>query len=266
MQGRIGPDGPVALISLPCPVLCVTAEHRPGRGLSVHGSGQRLITPDRAHRFLASLGLELSGSIRLRAAMPAGGGAGASTASLLALARLANASQPPETLAQACIRSEGASDPLMFDRPERLLWASREGQVLRALPPLPRMEVIGGFLGPARRTDPKDATFPDIADLILPWEEAARAGDLGALANLSTVSARRTIALRGGPDDTSEYLMRDLGALGFVIAHTGSVRGYLFAPGRIPANARTLLRAAGIRGVVQFGVGGEGCPTRSSCS
>lgn len=255
LQGRAGPGGPVALISVPCPALAVEGWHRPGPGLSVHGSGQRLITAERSRRFVAGLGRDLSGRVRLRAAMPAGGGAGASTATLVALARLSGAVLSPDALGRACIAAEGASDPLMFPAPERLLWASREGRVLCRLPALPRLDVIGGFLGPARRTDPRDLCFPDIGDLLEPWVKAARSGRAGAIAELAADSARRTLALRGPSDDPTEALARDLGAAGFVIGHTGSARGLLFVPGRIPETATGALRAAGLRGIVRFRAG-----------
>lgn len=255
LQGRIGPRGPVALVTLPCPVLAVAGWYRPGAGLAVHGGGQRLITPERARRFLAGLGLGLSGRVRLRAAMPAGGGAGASTATLVALARLAGAEIPPGALARACIAAEGASDPLMFPAPGRLLWASREGRVLRRLPALPRLDVIGGFLGQSRRTDASDHAFPDIGDLIEPWIAAATEGRAETLAGLAAQSARRTLALRGPLGDPTEGLARALGAAGFVIGHTGSARGLLFVPGRIPATAAEALRSAGMRGIVRFRMG-----------
>lgn len=258
LQGRLGAAGPVVLVTLPCPALAVEAWHEPGAGLSIHAGGQRLIAPDRARRFLGRLDLALYGRVRLRAGMPAGGGAGASTATLVALARLASACVPPEVLARACIAAEGASDPLMFDRPERLLWASREGRVLAALPPLPRFDVIGGFLGPCRRTDPRDAAFPDVSDLIEPWRAAGARGDAARLAELASLSARRTLALRGPGQDPTPDLAAALGALGFVIGHTGAARGLLFVPGRIPPRAAAVLRAAGMRGVARFRVGGCG--------
>lgn len=255
LQGRIGPDGPVALVTLPCPALAVAAWHAPGPGLSIHGSGQRLITPERARRFLARLDRRLSGHVRLRAAMPAGGGAGASTAALVALARLAGIASAPEALARACIAAEGASDPLMFSRPEDLLWASREGRVLDRFPALPRMDVIGGFLGPARRTDPGDANFPDIGDLIRAWGRAASTGRPEALAEIASLSASRTLALRGPESDPTAELARDLGAAGFAVGHTGSARALLFVPGRIGPHAGAALRAAGMTGIVRFRVG-----------
>lgn len=258
IQGRIGQEGPVALISLPCPALVLEARLWPGPGLFVHGAGQRLLTPERARRFLAGLGLPLAGRVTMRAAMPAGGGAGASTAALVALARLAGARLTPQALARAAIGSEGASDPLMFAAAERLLWASRAGLVLDNLPPLPRFDVIGGFYGPPRRTEARDMDFPDIADLIDPWRRAAGAGRAAALAEIAGVSAARTLALRGPDGDPTAALARQLGAVGLVIGHTGSARGLLFLPGRIPETAVTVLRAAGMSGIVRFRVGGGG--------
>ncbi|MCV2864002.1 propanediol utilization protein [Defluviimonas sp. WL0075] len=255
LQGRLGADGPVVLVTLPCPALTLDGIRRPGPGLHLHGHGQRLITPQRARRLLSALGLAASGRFGLRAAMPLGGGAGASTAALVALARLAGWAGPPEDLARACIACEGASDPLMFPAPERLIWASRLGRAMGRTAPLPALEAVGGFFGPMQRTDPQDGRFADISDLLPRWSEAARARDAGLLAALSSTSARRTLALRGPAGDPTEALARDIGALGFAIAHTGAARALLFAPRTVPEDWRARLRAAGLRGMVRFRLG-----------
>lgn len=252
LQGRLGADGPVALITLPCPALDVTARRAPARGLALHGSGQRLLTPERARRFLRDLGLPVQGRYALRATMPAGGGAGASTAALVAIALAAGYAGSAARLARATVAAEGASDPLMHAAPERLLWASREGRALRPLSPLPAFDVLGGFFGPPRRTMPRDLNFPDIADLIGPWESAAGTGDRAALARIAAASADRTLSLRGGAAPPLADLARASGALGHAIAHTGSARALLFAPGTIPAHAAPLLREAGCGGIVAF--------------
>lgn len=249
IQGRIGAR--LALISLPCPVLQVTATHRAGSGLQIHPQG--LISPERARRFLADLGLGLHGQIVLDANMPIGGGAGSSTAALVALARLAGWTGPPLALARACLRSEGATDPLMLNTPAQQLWASREGVVLDNLPALPSFDILGGFSGPVRRTDPADLHFPDISDLIPRWILAAKSQDLSALAKLSTISAQRTLDLRGPADDPIFDLAQQLGALGVVIAHTGAARGLIFARGQIPAAGRAALIAAGLTSPLMFG-------------
>lgn len=249
IQGRIGAR--LALISLPCPVLHVVATHRAGVGLQIHPPG--LISPKRARQFLADLGLGLRGRINLQATMPIGGGAGSSTAALVALAQLAGWQGHPLALARACLRSEGATDPLMFDHPAQYLWASREGVILNHLPPLPPFEIIGGFSGRLRRTDPQDLNFPDISDLMPRWILAAQSQNLSEIAKLATISAQRTLALRGPSDDPIWILAERLGALGVVIAHTGTARGLIFARGNIPAMARAAFTAAGLTAPLTFG-------------
>lgn len=252
MQGRLGPGGPVILITLPCPVLGVTA--RLGSGMQgLQGAG--LDNPHgaaAAARFIADLRLDLPHGIRLQAIADAGLGTGVSTASLLALARLARWRGPASVLAQACLRAEGASDPLMSHNPARLLWASRQGHVLARLPVLPAHEVIGGFYGPPQMTDPTDSAFPDIADLVAAWRGTR---DLAGFAALAAQSARRCLDQRGPAQDPTAALAQRLGALGWTIAHTGAARGLVFAPGRVPGHAAKALRNAGLRDVLQFSGG-----------
>lgn len=257
LQGRLGPEGPVVLVTLPCPALGVSVQKWSGTGLRVHGAGQRLLTPERARRFLRMLKLPATGRFILRAAMPVGGGAGASTAALIAVAHAAGYDGSAADLARAAILCEGASDPLMYAVPERHLWASRAGRSLRALPPLPAFDVLGGFAGPPLRTEPSDTRFPDIADLIGPWMQAAEDRDIAALADIAATSADRTLALRGGAGVCLRALAREAGALGYAIAHTGSARALLFAPGTIPPAAAAMMRAAGCRQVIAFRTGGR---------
>ena len=150
----------------------------------------------------------------------------------------------------------------MFPASAGLLWASRQGRILRSLPPLPGIEVLGGFFGPMRRTDPADSRFADVSDLADALPRALRSA--AALAELSGESARRALALRGaqslkggqsvqqGGADPTCQLARDLGALGYAIGHTGPARALIFAPGCVPAHAKALLLEAGFRQLVQF--------------
>jgi uncharacterized protein involved in propanediol utilization len=250
LQGRLGPAGPVVLITLPCPELTVTA--RKSDESEPHG----LLPPARARALCEKLGLSDPGPVHLTATMPRGGGAGASTAALVAYARLAGSRHAPADLARACVAIEGASDPLMFAAPECLLWASRRAETLQTLPRLPRFDVLGGFYGPNRRTDPGDMLFADISDLVDPWVRATSNRDLPALAQLASESAQRTLALRGPQSDPIEGLADQAGALGHAIAHTGSARGLLFAPGTIPPHALTLLSRHGFRRIISFRAGG----------
>ena len=257
IQGRLGADGPVVLVSLPCPALTVTATATPARCLSIYSPNAPLLTPLRARKFLGLLGLACDARVILAASMPPGGGAGSSTAALVALARLAGWTGPPQTLATACLAVEGATDPLMFDHPEQMLWASRRATAIHPLPALPAFDIVGGFYGAVQRTDATDTDFPDVSDLVQDWHHAAVAQDVAALANLAATSAQRSLELRGPGGDPTAQLARNLGALGHVIAHTGSARGLIFAKGCVPATARARLLAAGFKGIVTFTAGGH---------
>ena len=246
LQGRLGPAGPVVLVTLPAPGLGLSAVHRPGRGLRVTGAG---LSPERARKFLARLGLGLRGAVRLRPQVAPGLGTGVSTASLVALARLAGWDGRAEDLARACVAAEGASDPLMFAAPERILWASRRAEVVQALPPLPRCEILGGFHGAPARTEAADQDFPDVSDLVTRW---CGAQDLAGFAAIASESAARCTAWRGPSGEDGAALAARLGALGWMRAHTGAARGLIFAPGCVPAGAGAMLRGAGWRGVVRI--------------
>jgi hypothetical protein len=250
LQGRLGPGGPVALVTLACPVRGARASVAPDAELVVAG-GAGLLTPERCARFLAALGLPAAGRVRLRADLPPGGGAGMSTAALVALARAAGGAEAG--IAQACRAVEGATDPLMLDAPDAVLWAPRRAQALRDLPPPPAAEIVGGFLGPPERTDPADTRFPDISDLVERW---AAGGSLADRARLAAASAARTTALRGPAGDPTPALAARLGAGGHARAHTGPARALIFPPGAVPEGAEATLRAAGFAHVLRFRTGG----------
>ena len=256
LQGRLGPRGPVVLVTMAC--------HKTGVVMSRHASGPdagpRETTlcaqypTDVMDRFVSVLGLRVSGHIRAVPCVAAGLGTGVSTASLIGLARLARWQGPPEELARACVLAEGASDPLMFSEPDRVLWGSRDGTIHAHLPALPRHEVIGGFWGGACPTDALDSDFPDISDLVAQWQGAH---NLAKFAALAAESARRCIARRGPAQDPAAAMADTLGAVGWNMAHTGAARGFIFAPGTIPPQAADILRKAGYRDILQFEGGGK---------
>lgn len=259
LQGRLGADGPLALVTVPCADLGVSVRRTCAAGtLTVEAGAPPCTGAEAAGRLLAALGLPARGAYELRAEMPPGGGAGASTAALLALATAAGVSRGAGRLAKACLVAEGAVDPLMLRHPARHLWASRAARSLRRLPPLPSLEILGGFLGPPQRTDPSDEAFPDISDLVPAWIAAARDGDVAALARLASLSAERCTAMRGPSGDPTGALAAELGALGHLRAHTGSARGLIFAPGRVPDGAEARLRRAGLGQVLRFVTGWAG--------
>lgn len=247
LQGRLGAAGPVALVTLPCPALRVVLTAQAGR-FALHQPDGRAIPLAEARRLFP-----FKARLTLRADMPLGGGAGVSTAARVALLRLGGMDDPAD-LAAACHTLEGATDPLMFPDPARMLWASRQGRVLAALPPLPRFDIIGGFYGPPRRTVASDVNFPDISDLAAAWPAAC--ANLAEMARLASESARRCLELRGPAGDPTPALAARLGALGWTMAHTGSARGLIFAPGTVPDGAQADLRAAGFSTITRFRLGG----------
>jgi len=257
LQGRIGPDGPVALITVPCPPLTVRCIWQPGRGFGFWQGARPVLSRRQVAGLLAVQGGAPRGRVRLRVGMPPGGGAGASTACLLSVLRcISGDALPPQVEAALCLDQEGATDPLMFPEADRLLWAPRAGRVLERLPQPPAFEIVAGFAGPGRRTCPGDLRFADITDLVAEWRPGPGRDCAAALA---TESARRNHALRGGPDPAPVLdLGRDLGALGLVAAHTGTALGLLFAPGTVPEGAMDALRSAGLGKVLRFRTGGAG--------
>ena len=257
LQGRFGPDGEVALVTLPCPVLGV--EVRVEDGPLGFDTDVPVMGQDGLVRFLEALGVPARGRFALRTEMIPGAGAGASTATLVALARAILGPQATEErMAAACLTCEGASDPLMLACPERHLWASRRAQVLQSTGRLPEAEIVGGLWGDPQRTDPTDVDFPDITDLFSDWVAAVEAGDLAAMAALASTSARRTTERRGPAGDPSAQIAERLGALGVARAHTGSARAMIFAPGAASERAETVLRDAGYARVIRFRTGGAG--------
>lgn len=251
VQGRAGAQGDVALVTLACRVrgVAVTWDDAPALHMTDPAG---LIAPDRAARFLTALDMAPRGTVTVAPDLPPGSGAGMSTAALVALARAAGAEQG--RIAAACLAVEGAVDPLMLDAPDAVLWASRRAAVLATLPPPPRAEVVGGLWGAAERTDPTDAAFATVDDLIADWSLGP---DVAGAARIASLSAARTTALRGPAGDPTAALATRLGALGWARAHTGPARALIYAPGQVPAGVKAALRAAGLTHVLRFATGGR---------
>lgn len=262
LQGRLGPSGPVALVTLPAPCLTVAARFGSTGAFRVRCVEAALLTPERgAALYRLVVGGTPRGRLALASTMPIGGGAGSSTAALLAASAVLGAAHGrplPNAagLARICHQLEGATDPLMYPDPGRLLWAPREGRMLGFLPPLPAMEIVGGFFGPGQTTDPRDSDFADVSDLVARWPNAC--GDPAQVAALSTESARRNERHRGGYRLEVLLAAADrFGAVGVVTAHTGSARGLIFAPGHGDVESACAgLAAIGANAVSRFRTGG----------
>lgn len=245
IQGRLGPDGPLALITLVPQGPKVVARRHEASGVSCHTLAHGAMNRALVARFARALGGLPSGRVELRLPYPPGLGTGMSTAGLLALAACAGVPFAPQDLARACVAAEGASDPLMFDQPARLLWASRQARVLAQLPQQPRAHLLAGFWGPPRPTEGRDQTYDDVLDLVQRWQQDT---PLATRAALASESAQRCLARRGPWDDPTAALARDLGALGWAMSHSGAARALIFAPGTAPRHGLQALREAGLRG------------------
>lgn len=249
VQGCAGPARMVALVTLACPARGVHVDRTPAPDLSLDDPSA-VLPAARCRAFLHLLGCDPGHALTLRPDLPPGGGAGMSTAALVAVARACGAD--PARIADACLAVEGACDPLMLPQPDSVLWAPREGRVLAPLPAPPAANIIGGFFGPVIPTDPTDHNFPQVDDLLAEWSHGP---SLTRAAALAAESARRTTALRGPAPDPTADLAQSLGALGWARAHTGSARALIFAPDHIPTHAEAALIKAGLTAPFVFQTG-----------
>jgi hypothetical protein len=249
LQGRVAATGEVALVTLACPVRGASVSWDDAAALEIEDPAG-LVGRNRVCAMLTELGLPLRGRVAVEPDLPPGGGAGMSTAALVALARAVGARE--DRIVGACRAVEGAVDPLMLSTPDAVLWAPRAARVVRPVPVPPAAEIVGGFWGPPVATDPADTAFPPIDDLIIEW---LKGPDLPQAARLASLSAARTTALRGPEGDPTAALAVDLGALGWARAHTGSARALIFAPGTAPSEGETRLRSAGYSHVLRFATG-----------
>ncbi|MDT8344116.1 MAG: propanediol utilization protein [Thermohalobaculum sp.] len=255
-QGRTAPGGPVALITLPCPVLVTEVAFAPAGGLLRSTEPVSAKALAAAGATLARLGQTgWGGEIAIRRPCPPGLGAGTSTAETLGAVRAVawafDAHLAPEAEAALCLAAEGAVDPLMH--PDTVLFASRAGQVIRRLPPLPALGVIGGFAGEPRATDPADRDFPPMGAVFDEIEAALAAGDAARLGRAATRSAAANQARNPNPAWAAmQAAAQAAGALGVAVAHTGAAIALLLPPDRDPAPLRPVLARAGLRDVIDW--------------
>jgi hypothetical protein len=252
IQGRFDPNGPLVLITVPNANRKVRVEYAPGP-FKVEQNGTRSYPKEVVSKIFSVLNHAHEGQFKVNIDMPEGCGLGSSTAARIAFLLSINPDLSPEFLAQSCIADEGASDPIMFSKPEKLLWAPRQGKIIRTLPKLPKITCIGGLYGVPQRTDPNDLNFPIITDLIREWEFPNKTPtDLG---EICSESSKRTLKLKGHTNDPTRALSKDLGALGYSIAHTGSVRNFIFPYNAVPNKAKKHLQKAGFTHVQEFSLG-----------
>ena len=251
LQGRLGAEGPVVLVTLPCSALQTTAEYEPERALEIDVRPLKLRNLALA-AFLAAFARCGDGKPRGRlsvhcAAVP-GAGCGASTMTTLAVIRAVacafGARLSPHEEAKLCLKTEGATDPLMFSEPGALLWASREARCVERLRRPPAFEALGVLDGEGRQTDPNHKTFANVSDLAAALAAAFDQSDRAMIGAIATECARRNRLDEALPHfDAIERIGRSAGSFGVAAAHTGSSVALLFPPGapRIESAAQALI-------------------------
>ncbi|HYH80459.1 MAG TPA: hypothetical protein VEX86_11705 [Longimicrobium sp.] len=242
-------DGTVehGLVTLPCTLFRTGVRFRPLRSgpLTVE-PGDRSRAKAAARLTLAALGRTgWGGAIRIESNVPVQWGCGSSTTDVLATIRAVadafGAVLEPEWVAGLAVAAETASDSLMFGPGRAVLFAQRRGRVLLDLGgPLPAVRVLGfnteGECGVATLTLPpvpytawEIEAYGPILGLLRRAVERQDAALLGRVATASTLIMQRHRPKR----HMSELLRlaREAGALGVQVAHSGTVAGFLFAPG-----------------------------------
>lgn len=234
VQGRLGTNGPVALVSLPCQGLVSRVSYVPARGALTSIEPVSAKARAAARLALAEIGADgWGGQFGIERPAAPGLGLGSSTAETLGAVRAVTRAfglwLPPEREAALCLAAEGAVDPLMWDAPA--VFASREGRVIEWLPPLPPMRLVGGVAGPPSATDPADRCFPDLSAIFAELAEAIQNGDLAGVAGAASRSAEANQARNPNPAwDAVCALARHHGALGVAVSHTGPAIALILAP------------------------------------
>lgn len=256
-------DGAVehGLVTLPCTLYGTRARFRPLR------AGPLTVEPaDRTRaRTAARLTLDAlgrtgwGGAVRLESTVPLRWGCGSSTTDVLATIRAVadafEATLEPAWTARLAVASETASDSLMFAPERAVLFAQRRGSVLADLGgPLPPVHVLGCNTENDRGVEtlglppiPYSAweveAFQPILGLL---RRAVERQDPVLLGRVATASAE--INQRHRPKRHMQEIVRlarETGAVGVQVAHSGTVAGLLFAPGRGTA-ARVAAARAGL--------------------
>ncbi|HEX6371049.1 MAG TPA: hypothetical protein VF006_19180 [Longimicrobium sp.] len=243
------------LVTLPCGLYGTRARFRPLR------SGPLTVEPDDRPRARVAARLTLDalgyrgwgGSIRIEGNVPLRWGCGSSTTDVLSTIRaVADAfgqELEPEWIARLSVAAETASDSLMYPPERAVLFGQRRGSLLQDLGgPLPRVQVLGfnteidrGMetlsLAPIQYSVWEIEAFQPILGLL---RRAVDQQDPGLLGRVATASTE--INQRHRPKPLIPQLLKlagEIGALGTQVAHSGTVAGFLLAPGDdVPGRVR----------------------------
>lgn len=260
------------LVTLPCSLFGTHVRFRPTpSGPLTVEPGDRSRARTAARMTLDALGRTgWGGSIRIEGNVPLRWGCGSSTTDVLATIRAVadafGAVLEPEWIARLSVASETASDSLMYGPERAVLFAQRRGSVLLDLGgPLPRVQVLGFnteedrgvetlSLPPCQYSAWEAEAFQPILGLLRRAVEQQDPALLGRVATASTTIMQRHRPKRFMPELLR--LVRETGALGVQVAHSGTVAGLLFEPGGRAAerieHARAGLHRIGLHGSWEF--------------
>lgn len=276
-----GADGRLkrVLVSIPCGIFKSEVRFIPNGSDVVEVEPKWKIKSRRAVNLaLESLGKSgCGGRVQIRSNIPVGWGLGSSTsdvtAAIRATANALNERMTPSKIATLAVRAETACDATMFGE-RMVLFAQREGVVVEDFRrSLPTLEVLGfntssngngidtiGF-PPARYSWWEIEAFRPMVGLLRRAVHQRSPQLLGQVA-----SASATINQQYLPQPHFESLKEisaEVGAVGFQVAHTGTIAGLLFDPSdplkekRIE-QAQTLLETIGIKHMWIFQTSGNG--------
>jgi uncharacterized protein involved in propanediol utilization len=209
-------------------------------------------------RTLDSLGLpDAGGHLVVTTLVPEGAGMGSSTADVVASVRAVATAVgnmrgrpvylPPDDLARIAVATEHASDSIMFDCTDKtVLFEHRTGNVRRVMGRLPRMLIVGfntstkgiptDALKRARYTPEQIRAF-DVALALLERAISEQSVDLvGRVATFSAETNQNN--LRKPHFNKTIRIKADVGAAGVVVAHSGTVAGFIFDPALPDCNER----------------------------
>lgn len=192
------------------------------------------------------------GTLQIFSNIPVGWGLGSSTGDVIAAIRaVADAFEQNlncREIASIAVRAEAASDSMMFDR-NMILFAHREGVVLEDLGGLlPSLEVLGfntdptgaGIdtlsFSPARYSWWEIEAFRPLMGLL---RRAIQDQDSSLVGQVATASAHINQQYLPKPHfNKFQAVVEQAGAVGFQVAHSGTIVGILFDPKRENTESR----------------------------
>ncbi len=193
-----------------------------------------------AEKLVDILGLDSGGALSIRSELPAGKGCASSSADMVATARAIQAATGASVSRTALARAMSSiepSDGVMYTG--IVSFYHREGRLRRFLGLPPPLTIIG--LDEGGQVDTVEfnewsGTFAatrraEYEDLLVGMERAVARGDLRSLGEISTRSA--VLNQERLPKDHLGLMLemrRTYGALGVVVAHSGTHLGLLFGP------------------------------------